>query len=68
MKNIFSKIKTEMCHHLSEVAIDRLQNCADMADKETGHIKADDILCDLLENLGFIEVVRKYRELEKWYA
>ena len=37
-------------------------------DKEVEHVNADDLLCDLLEELGFEEVVEVYNKVEKWYA
>ena len=46
--------------------MDRLND--DYYDKQGAHIEADEILCNLLEELGFKEVVRLYREIPKWYA
>lgn len=35
---------------------------------ETDHDEADYLLCRLLEELGFTELVKVYRELPKWYS
>lgn len=35
---------------------------------EIAHYDADEVLCDLLETLGFKDVVREYHEIEKWYS
>ena len=35
---------------------------------ESDHDYADDILCELLEELGYIELVEMYRKLPKWYS
>ena len=35
---------------------------------EFEHEKADIILCDLLESLGYSDVVELYNEIVKWYA
>lgn len=37
-------------------------------DTETGHIAADDILCAVLEKLGYTHLVELYNEVGKWYA
>ena len=37
-------------------------------DKEDAHIKADNILCNLLKELGFEKLVELYRKVPKWYA
>lgn len=37
-------------------------------DLEVDHAKADEILCQLLTELGFGEIVDKYEDVEKWYA
>jgi hypothetical protein len=37
-------------------------------DTEKNHIEADNVLCDLLRELGYDEVVNEYREIEKWFA
>jgi len=40
----------------------------DNDDPEVGHIKADDVLCALLVDLGYDDVVGAYRKIRKWYA
>lgn len=35
---------------------------------EESHIAADDILCELLLNLGFDKIVDAYNKIPKWYA
>ena len=37
-------------------------------DTEADHGTADQILCDLLTELGFTKVVEAYDEIDKWYA
>ena len=37
-------------------------------DQESAHADADDVLCELLEYLGFKEVVEEYHQIPKWYA
>lgn len=44
-----------------------LKKAADM-DRETGHRVADGVLCELLIEFGFEEVVNEFRKLPKWYA
>lgn len=37
-------------------------------DTECAHINADEIICELLQTLGYKEVVKAYDEVTKWYA
>jgi hypothetical protein len=37
-------------------------------DQETAHVEADRILCQLLKELGFKKLVKKYQDIPKWYA
>ena len=37
-------------------------------DRESAHIYADDILCKLLKELGYKELVEEYDKIHKWYA
>lgn len=35
---------------------------------EYDHIDADELMCELLESLGYREGVRYFKEMEKWYS
>ena len=35
---------------------------------ELAHYGADHVLCDLLETLGFKDVVQEYHKIKKWYS
>ena len=37
-------------------------------DNEIAHVEADDLLCRLLQELGYSEVVEVYEKVGKWYA
>ena len=45
-----------------------LENNAFSGDWEVDHGVADDALCDLLDELGYKEVVNVYTKVGKWYA
>ena len=47
---------------------DRMQQLSEYADIEAAHSKADDILCEVLDKLGYTEIVELYNGIEKWYA
>lgn len=51
-----------------EQAIEQLEILAKNDDYEAAHIRADDILCILLTELGYGDVVDKYEYVGKWYA
>ena len=52
---------------IEKEAIERIQE-AEKLDCEEYHIRADDILCDVLEKLGFKALVERYNSESKWYA
>ena len=64
-------IRTEefvMRKALSDEMVKRLQAEVENGDTECAHRNADGILRELLEKLGYKEVVEKYNEVSKWYA
>lgn len=48
--------------------IKELKSLSDICDEEVAHLKADKILCNLLSELGYADVVEQYNEIEKRYA
>ena len=48
--------------------ISKLKALQSNPDKEAAHSQADKILCDLLNSLGYDDVVKEFENLEKWYA
>lgn len=54
--------------HLKHDALERLDRCQKSDDQEAAHVEADDVLCDLLIELGFGDVVSAYHRIPKWYA
>lgn len=53
-----------MNKELNEKYLAQMKNCKSEAD----HENADYILCGLLEELGYKELVAAYREVQKWYS
>ena len=49
-------------------AIKQLKERQQSDDKEVAHAEADDILCDLLDSMGYKDVVKEFRKIPKWYA
>lgn len=45
-----------------------LKNLQNSSDPESAHSAADGILCEILEALGYDEVVNEYNKIDKWYA
>ncbi len=37
-------------------------------DEESAHVEADNVLCELLNALGYYDVVMAYESIDKWYA
>jgi hypothetical protein len=38
------------------------------SDPEMDHVRADELLCEVLEQLGYGEGVAVFRDAKKWYA
>lgn len=49
-------------------ALIKLRRLQKSGDTECAHIAADSVLCRLLKNLGFEDVIEEYYRVEKWYA
>ena len=49
-------------------AIAKLEECQSNRDTEKAHGDADDVLCELLTELGYDDVVSEYHKVKKWYA
>lgn len=46
---------------------ERMKECANYGVEE-GHMKGDDILCEILKLTGYGDVVKEFEKLDKWYA
>ena len=49
-------------------AIEKMKECVNNADTEVAHLDADAVLCDVLTQLGYKELVDLYEKVKKWYA
>lgn len=49
-------------------AITELVRLQSSGDTEVAHSDADEILCTLLEGLGYGDVVKQYHKVDKWFA
>jgi hypothetical protein len=47
---------------------DKLKSCHQSNDKEEAHKDADQILCSLLIECGFPDIVEEYCRVSKWYS
>jgi predicted GNAT family N-acyltransferase len=53
---------------LNDKYLELMKKAGNDRDTEKAHINADDLLCRLLIELGYKDVVDEYVEIEKWYA
>jgi len=54
---------------LIKVYVDKMKNCiAKNYDPEVSHSDADNILVELLDELGYYEVTFEYSQVKKWYG
>lgn len=53
---------TEFAEQLGRIAI------SSRGDPEVAHSIADELMCELLKDLGYSDGVRIFRDMDKWYA
>jgi len=51
-----------------EKAAGKMKKIATIYDIEFRHIKADDLLCEILTQMGYKKMVNIYKQIIKWYA
>jgi len=51
-----------------EQARDKIKEIIATKDEETGHQEADWLMCEILESLGYAEMVSEFNKMDKWYA
>ena len=51
-----------------EEYITRMRECAENGDIEAAHSDADEILCEVLKDLGYEDLITLYHDVRKWYA
>lgn len=56
-----------MDEKLKQKYIEKMESI-ERKDKEIAHLRADDLLCALLKELGYSEVVEAWERIPKWYA
>lgn len=49
-------------------AVEKMKECVNNGDTEVAHLDADAVLCDVLTQLGYKELVDLYEKVKKWYA
>ncbi len=48
--------------------IERMKKCVDDNDPENAHLVADDIIINMLSDLGHQDIVELWSNVYKWYA
>lgn len=61
------QVRKEVFIELKEKYKQKMQNALSN-DEEVGHSNCDEVLEELLEEIGFDEVLKLYRSQRKWYA
>ena len=53
---------------LNEKYLNQMKQLVDIFDTEVAHSTADEILCELLLEMGYKDLVDEYNKIDKWYA
>lgn len=53
---------------LLEQSLKKMKILKQLGDEEVSHTMADKLLCDILKELGFEELVNEFNKLDKCYA
>lgn len=51
-----------------EEYINKLKKLQKDGDIEYAHSAADNVLCEILEKLGYRDITMQYYKIDKWYA
>lgn len=46
----------------------KMREISEIDDSETKHIKADELMCEVLKSLGYEVGVEIFEKMRKWYA
>ena len=57
-----------MTNERYQALCEEMQQLANKNDIELAHIRADEILCEVLNELDYAEIVELYHDVGKWYA
>lgn len=60
-----AKMELAKCYYPKDTMAETLRN---RIDPEMSHIRSDELVCELLEKLGYGEAVKIFEEMEKWYS
>jgi hypothetical protein len=47
---------------------DKMVECSNLRDEEISHIKADDLMCEVLRRLGYNKGIDEFECMYKWYS
>ena len=47
---------------------EKMYQLAGSGDEEADHVKADELMCQLLTSLGYGEGIKIFRDMDKWYS
>jgi hypothetical protein len=53
---------------LKEKYLKDMQVVETLGDEEVAHCLADELLCNLLKELGYEDIVESFNKIDKWYA
>ena len=62
-----TNFEIEHKHDLIKKYKPKLQNCINCDDPEAAHVEADEVLTELLKEVGLTEITTVYDKIKKWY-
>lgn len=65
---LVDKLEPNSNNALDNIYAECIQSSCFTGDDEHDHAEADEIVCNLLKELGFNKVVKTYEDVGKWYA
>lgn len=51
-----------------EEAVKKMKDLSEVDDEEVAHAEADRILCEMLINVGYVELVEAWDKIHKFYS
>jgi hypothetical protein len=68
LANSDSREGSKMNEKLQKEYIEKMNQFLESDDPESAHYNADRLLCELLEKIGYTELVKRYKSVPKWYS
>lgn len=62
------KLTKEQIKEINDKYLDRMQECEECEDTEIAHMDADELIIEILNDMGLEDIANSFEDTEKWYG